>query len=50
MSGAPPLVAPLEGLGDPGEVAARFLDLPWLLLLDSASAGSGVPDGRALGR
>jgi len=50
MSGAPPLVEPLEGLGDPAEVAARFLDLPWLLLLDSASAGSGVPDGRALGR
>ncbi|HTG50154.1 MAG TPA: hypothetical protein VL915_06635, partial [Gemmatimonadales bacterium] len=50
MSGAPPLVEPLEGLGDPADVAARFLDLPWLLLLDSASAGSGVPDGRALGR
>jgi len=50
MSGAPPLVEPLEGLGDPAEVAARFLDLPWLVLLDSASAGSGVPDGRALGR
>ena len=50
MSGAPPLVEPLEGLGDPADVAARFLDLPWLVLLDSASAGSGVPDGRALGR
>ena len=50
MSGAPPLVEPLEGLGDPADVAARFLDLPWLLLLDSASAGSGSPDGRSLGR
>jgi para-aminobenzoate synthetase component I len=50
MSGAPPLVEPLEEPGDPAEVAARFLDLPWLLLLDSASAGSGVPDGRTLGR
>jgi para-aminobenzoate synthetase component I len=49
MSGAPPLVEPLEGLGDPAEVAGRFLDLPWLLLLDSASAGSGLPDARALG-
>ena len=50
MSGAPPLVEPLAGLGDPADVAARFLDLPWLLLLDSASAGSGLPDARALGR
>jgi para-aminobenzoate synthetase component 1 len=50
MSGAPPLVEPLEGLGDPAEVAARFLELPWLLLLDSASTGTGAPDARALGR
>jgi para-aminobenzoate synthetase component 1 len=50
MSSAPPLVEPLEGLADPAEVAARFLDLPWLLLLDSASAGSGMPDTHALGR
>jgi para-aminobenzoate synthetase component I len=49
MSGAPPRVEPLEGLGDPAEVAGRFLDLPWLLLLDSASAGSGLPDAHALG-
>jgi para-aminobenzoate synthetase component 1 len=49
MSGAPPRVEPLEGLGDPDEVAGRFLDLPWLLLLDSASAGSGLPDAHALG-
>ena len=50
MSGAPPLVEPLEGLGHPAEVAGRFLDLPWLLLLDSASAGTGAPDTHALGR
>jgi para-aminobenzoate synthetase component I len=50
MSGAPPAVERLEELGDPADVAGRFLDLPWLLLLDSASAGSGVPDTRALGR
>ena len=50
MSVAPPLVEPLEGLGDPAEVAVSFLDLPWLVLLDSASAGSGIPDARALAR
>ena len=50
MSTAPPLVEPLEGLGDPAEVAGRFLDLPWLLLLDSASADNGIPDTRALSR
>ena len=50
MSNAPPLVEPLEGLGDPAEVTGRFLDLPWLLLLDSASSGNGIPDTRALSR
>jgi para-aminobenzoate synthetase component 1 len=50
MSGALPLVEPLEDLGDPAAVAGRFLDLPWMLLLDSASAGSGAPDAHALGR
>ena len=51
MSAAPPpAVERLEGLGDPADVALRFLDLPWLLLLDSASAGSGLPEARALGR
>jgi para-aminobenzoate synthetase component 1 len=50
MSEAPPLVEPLEGLGDPAEVAGRFLDLPWLLLLDSASTGNAIPDTRALSR
>jgi para-aminobenzoate synthetase component 1 len=50
MTGAPPLVEPLEGLGDPAVVAERFLGQPWLLLLDSASAGVATPDGRSLGR
>ena len=50
MIGSIPLVDKLEGLGDPADVATRFLDLPWLLLLDSASAGTGLPDARALGR
>ena len=40
MSGIAPLVKPLEGTPDPVEVAARFLDLPYLLFLDSA-AGTG---------
>jgi para-aminobenzoate synthetase component 1 len=50
MIGSIPRVEKLEGLGDPADVARRFLDLPWLLLLDSASAGTGIPDVRALGR
>jgi para-aminobenzoate synthetase component 1 len=50
MTPPPPLVQRLEGREDPADVAARFLDLPYLLLLDSASAGSGAPDTRALGR
>src|SRR5688500_3892021 len=40
MSGIAPLVEPLKGTPDPVELAARFLDLPYLLYLDSA-AGSG---------
>ncbi len=50
MSGGLPLVRPLEGPADPADVAAAFLDLPYLLFLDSASAGSGAADNRALGR
>jgi para-aminobenzoate synthetase component I len=50
MNGFTPLVEQLDEPGDPAEVAARFLDLPWLLLLDSASAGTGMPDAHALGR
>jgi para-aminobenzoate synthetase component 1 len=45
-----PLVQKLEALGDPAAVAARFLDLPYLVLLDSASAGNGTPEARALAR
>ena len=33
-----PLVENLGPAGDPAEVAARFLDLPYLLFLDSATA------------
>ena len=51
MSGIAPLVKVLEGAPDPVEVAARFLDLPYLLFLDSASRmGSGSAEARALGR
>ena len=50
MSGGLPLVRPLEVPADPADVAAAFLDLPYLLFLDSASAGSGAADDRALGR
>jgi para-aminobenzoate synthetase component 1 len=35
-----PLVENLGPAGDPARVAARFLDLPYLLFLDSATAGS----------
>ncbi|HEY7612981.1 MAG TPA: aminodeoxychorismate synthase component I [Gemmatimonadales bacterium] len=50
MSGSVPLVKKLDRLGDPADIASRFLDLPGLVLLDSASAGTGLPDARALGR
>jgi para-aminobenzoate synthetase component I len=51
MSHGLPLVEPLKGLGEPAEVAARFLDLPYLLFLDSATgAGSGSAETRGLGR
>jgi para-aminobenzoate synthetase component 1 len=35
-----PLVENLGAVGDPADVAARFLDLPYLLFLDSATAHS----------
>jgi para-aminobenzoate synthetase component 1 len=35
MSGVAPLVELLEGVPDPVEVAARFLDLPFMIYLDS---------------
>jgi para-aminobenzoate synthetase component 1 len=37
MSPLAPLVEPLGETAEPAEVAARFLDLPYLLFLDSAS-------------
>src|SRR5918996_4985441 len=40
MSGIAPLVQPLRPAPDPVELTARFLDLPFLLYLDSAT-GSG---------
>ncbi|MBA3318733.1 MAG: aminodeoxychorismate synthase component I [Gemmatimonadales bacterium] len=40
MSGLVPLVQDLDGFPDPAELAARFLDSPYLLFLDSA-AGTG---------
>ncbi len=33
----PPLVEPLGSTGDPAEVCTRFLDLPYVLFLDSAA-------------
>jgi para-aminobenzoate synthetase component 1 len=45
-----PLVDNLGTAGDPIEVAARFLDLPYLLLLDSATGASLASDGHQLGR
>ena len=51
-TGLIPLVEPLGETADPAEVAARFLDLPYLLFLDSAAAqhhprlhASGEPAG-----
>ena len=40
MSTPAPLVESLGALGDPGHVAARFLDLPYHLLLDSSTGTS----------
>jgi para-aminobenzoate synthetase component 1 len=51
MTGLVPLVEPLETPGDPAEMAARFLDLPYLLFLDSAAGtGAGSAETRGLGR
>ncbi len=50
MSGARPLVESLGDIGDPAEVAAGFLDLPHLLLLDSATAHTAAADLHQLGR
>jgi para-aminobenzoate synthetase component 1 len=50
MSGTVPLVEAVVGIGDPAEVAGRFTDLPYLLLLDSAAGSGGPVEARALGR
>ena len=40
----------LDWAGDPIEVASRFLDLPYLLLLDSATGATLAGEGHQLGR
>ncbi|HUF34337.1 MAG TPA: aminodeoxychorismate synthase component I [Gemmatimonadales bacterium] len=50
MTDPAPLVESLGALGDPAEVAARFLDLPYLLLLDSATGEKGAGETHPLGR
>ena len=49
MSMPLPLVESLGDLGDPAEVAARFLDLPYLLLLDSSTGASSRGEAHPLG-
>ncbi len=49
MSGLP-MVRSLDGLGDPADVAAEFLDLPYLVLLDSAGGTPAAGDSHQLGR
>jgi para-aminobenzoate synthetase component I len=45
-----PLVDNLGAAGDPLEVAARFLDLPFLLFLDSATGATAGGEAHQLGR
>jgi para-aminobenzoate synthetase component 1 len=45
-----PLVESLGALGDPAETAQRFLDLPYLLLLDSATGSLPSGEAHPLGR
>ncbi len=45
-----PLVDNLGPTGDPIDVVARFIDLPYLLFLDSATGTSLANDGHQLGR
>ncbi|HEX2250448.1 MAG TPA: aminodeoxychorismate synthase component I [Gemmatimonadales bacterium] len=47
-SGLVPLVEPLESTLDPVEICSRFLDLPYLLFLDSASARSSGGDAQQM--
>jgi para-aminobenzoate synthetase component I len=48
--GEAPLVEPLGSSDDPSEVCARFLDLPFLLFLDSASKHSHSGEAQQLER
>jgi para-aminobenzoate synthetase component 1 len=50
MSGALPLVESLGEVGEPAEAAAAFLDLPYLLLLESAARSPSPGDPHQLGR
>jgi para-aminobenzoate synthetase component 1 len=48
--GVPPLVDNLGTAGDPMELVARFLDLPYLLFLDSATGPTLTGESHQLGR
>ena len=50
MSQKGPLVEPLGSSDDPIDVCARFLDLPFLLFLDSASSHSHSGEAQQLER
>jgi para-aminobenzoate synthetase component 1 len=51
LSGGLPLVRALDPVPDPAEAVARFMDLPYLIFLDSATGGTGTSaESRALGR
>jgi len=45
-----PLVEPLGSSDDPFDVCARFIDLPFLLFLDSASSHSHSGEAQQLER
>ncbi|HEX3273706.1 MAG TPA: aminodeoxychorismate synthase component I [Gemmatimonadales bacterium] len=49
-SGGLPLVDNLGESGDPIDTVARFLDLPWLVFLDSAAGGARPGESHPLGR
>jgi para-aminobenzoate synthetase component I len=50
MTAAVPLVDNLGETGDPIDVVARFLDLPWLVFLDSATGPALAGEAHQLGR
>ena len=49
-AGPPPLVDNLGPAGDPTDLVARFLDLPYLLFLDSATGPALAGEGHQLSR